>query len=56
LADHFRRIPDHFHPGGNTVICEGNKGRVFEVTPGGDTVREFVSPHFVQSEQFGRHN
>ena len=27
-----------------------------EVTPDGDIVREFVSPHFVQSEQFGRHN
>ena len=43
-------------PGGNALICEGNKGCVFEVTPDGDIVREFVSPHFVQSEQFGRHN
>ena len=43
-------------PGGNTLICEGNKGCIFEVTPGGDVVREFISPHFVQSEQFGRHN
>ena len=43
-------------PGGNALICEGNKSCVFEVTPNGDIVREFVSPHFVQSEQFGRHN
>jgi len=42
--------------GGNTLICEGNKGYIFEVTPGGDVVREFISPPFVQSEQFGRHN
>ena len=43
-------------PGGNTLICEGNKDCIFEVTPGDDVVREFISPHFVQSEQFGRHN
>lgn len=43
-------------PSGNTLVCEGNKGCIFEVTPGGDVVREFISPHFVQSEQFGRHN
>ena len=43
-------------PGGNTLICEGNKGCIFEVTPDGDIVRELISPHFVQSEQFGWHN
>jgi outer membrane protein assembly factor BamB len=43
-------------PSGNTLICEGNKGCIFEVTPGGDVVREFISPHFVQSTQFGEHN
>ena len=43
-------------PGSDTLICEGNKGCVFEVTPDGDIVREFLSPHFVQSEQFGRYN
>ena len=43
-------------PSGNTLICEGNKGCLFEVTPTGDIVREFVSPHFVQSETFGRIN
>ena len=41
---------------GLNVIREGNKGCIFEVTPDGDVVREFISPHFVQSEQFGRHN
>jgi len=43
-------------PSGNTLICEGNKGCLFEVTPDGDVVREFVSPHFVDSEQFGQIN
>jgi len=43
-------------PGGNTLICEGNKGCIFEVSPEGDILREFVSPYFVQSNQFGRHN
>ena len=43
-------------PSGNTLICEGNKGCLFEVTPDGDVVREFVSPHFVDTEQFGRLN
>ena len=43
-------------PSGNTLICEGNKGCLFEVTPGNDIVREFVSPHFVASDQFGQIN
>ena len=43
-------------PGGNTLISEGNKGFVFEVTPDGDIVPEFISPHFFQSEKFGTHN
>ena len=43
-------------PGGNTRIGEGNKGCFFEVTPDGDIVQKFVSPHFVRSEQSGRHN
>ncbi|MEM8979501.1 MAG: arylsulfotransferase family protein [Pseudomonadota bacterium] len=42
-------------PSGNTLICEGNKGCLFEVTPEGEVVREFVSPHFVES-QFGQIN
>ena len=32
---------------GNTSILEGVKGKMFEVTPGGDKVWEYVSPHFV---------
>jgi len=43
-------------PSGNTLICEGSKGCLFEVTPDHRIVREFVSPHFVQSEIFGRIN
>ena len=40
-------------PSGNTLICEGNKGCIFEVNPDGDVVREFVNPHFVNNEDFG---
>jgi Arylsulfotransferase (ASST) len=36
---------------GNTLICEGCQGRIFEVTPSGDVVWEFVCPYFV-NEQF----
>jgi hypothetical protein len=31
-------------PGGNTVITESATGRVFEVTPGGETVWEYINP------------
>ncbi|TYC52062.1 PQQ-binding-like beta-propeller repeat protein [Rhodobacterales bacterium] len=31
---------------GNTFICESAFGRLFEVTPGGDTVWEYVIPYF----------
>jgi outer membrane protein assembly factor BamB len=31
---------------GNTLICEGVHGRLFEVTREGEVVWEFVSPHF----------
>jgi hypothetical protein len=31
---------------GNTLICEGCHGRIFEVTPDGETVWEYISPHF----------
>ncbi len=43
-------------PSGNTLICEGSKGCLFEVTPDHQIVREFVSPHFVASATFGRIN
>ena len=32
-------------PNGNTLVTESNKGRAFEVTPGGDIVWEFFVPH-----------
>jgi len=31
---------------GNTLICEGCHGRIFEVTPEREVVWEFVSPYF----------
>jgi hypothetical protein len=33
-------------PGGNTLICEGLRGRLFQVTPEGEVVWEYVNPHF----------
>ena len=33
-------------PNGNTLICEGCDGRLFEVTPAGEVVWEYVSPYF----------
>ena len=33
-------------PNGNTLICEGCDGRIFEVTSGGQVVWEYVNPHF----------
>lgn len=30
-------------PNGNTLICEGDKGRVFEVTPAGEIVWEYLA-------------
>ena len=32
-------------PNGNTLICEGAKSRLFEVTPDGQVVWEFVNPY-----------
>ena len=37
-------------PNGNTLITEGMAGRLFEVTPIGEIVWEFVSPFFVPSQ------
>ena len=31
---------------GNTLICEGCDGRIFEVTHDGEVVWEYVNPHF----------
>jgi len=33
-------------PNGNTMICEGDFGRLFEVTAGGELVWEYVNPYF----------
>jgi len=33
-------------PNGNTLSCEGNFGRLFEVTPEGAVVWEYVNPYF----------
>jgi len=41
---------------GNTLICEGNKGCLFEVTPSGEIVWEYVSPHNVNHTVFGEVN
>jgi Arylsulfotransferase (ASST) len=37
-------------PNGNTLICEGCDGRIFEVTPDGLVVWEYVNPHFFMTE------
>ena len=34
---------------GNTLICEGSSGHIFEVTPDGDTVWEYVNPRLDKS-------
>jgi Arylsulfotransferase (ASST) len=34
-------------PNGNTLICEGSFGRLFEVTPDSLVVWEYVNPHFL---------
>ncbi len=38
-------------PNGNTLICEGDFGRLFEVTSGGELVWEYVSPYFGEAPQ-----
>lgn len=44
-------------PNGNTLICEGDFGRIFEVTHEGELVWEFVNPHFaLSSNGLGSHN
>ena len=35
-------------PNGNTLICEGDSGRFFEVTTEGELVWEYVNPYFGQ--------
>ena len=38
---------------GNTLVCEGAKGCVFEVTPHGEIVWEYVSPYNNPTPEFG---
>ena len=33
-------------PNGNTLVCEGDFGRIFEVTAGGEVIWEYVNPYF----------
>ena len=40
-------------PNGNTLICEGMHGRIFQVTREGEVVWEYVNPHF---GIYGAHN
>ncbi len=40
-------------PNGNTLICEGAPGRMFEVTPRGEVVWEYINPFFHYSEAAG---
>jgi hypothetical protein len=43
-------------PNGNTLICESDSGRIFEVTSGGDVVWDYWSPFLGQGEAHqGRH-
>jgi hypothetical protein len=43
-------------PNGNTLICEGHPGRVFEVTREGEMVWEFTNPFYYPHEMFGPSN
>lgn len=36
---------------GNTLITEGHFGRIFQVTPEGEVVWEYINPHFAPNEQ-----
>ncbi len=41
-------------PGGNVLICEGSAGRLFEVTPRGETVWEWINPFVSRVDGFLR--
>jgi hypothetical protein len=43
-------------PNGNTLICEGLTGRMFEVTPERETVWEYTNPYFFDARVFGNTN
>ena len=43
-------------PNGNTLICEGMRGRIFEVTTGGEIVWQYTNPFYGDDARFGRSN
>jgi hypothetical protein len=43
-------------PNGNTLICEGCSGRLFEVTPDRRVVWEYISPYFSDTPLLGTNN
>lgn len=43
-------------PNENTLITEGNFGRIFEVTPDRQVVWEYINPHFFEVPMFGLNN
>ncbi len=43
-------------PNGNTLICEGLTGRIFEVTALCEVVWEYVNPHYYTARVFGESN
>ena len=40
-------------PNGNTLICEGASGHIFEVTPNKEVVWEYINPFFSKNPRFG---
>lgn len=40
-------------PNGNILVCEGDEGRVFEITAKGEIVWEFVNPFYKHSAIYG---
>jgi hypothetical protein len=46
----------HRMANGNTFICEGMHGRMFEVTQAGEIVWEYVSPFYNDVKQIGTTN
>ncbi len=46
----------HRLPNGNTLICEGCSGRLFEVTPDRRVVWEYISPYFSDTPLLGANN
>ena len=41
---------------GNTLICEGGQGCIFETTPEGEVVWEYINPFFIEHPFFGEFN